>query len=121
MEKNHMNILNTHITTTRRGLLLALALMLPSSIALAHGGLEHVRGTVAKISDQSVTVTTTAGKTVEVLLDAQTTYARADKPIQKSDLKVGDRVVIHAAEKGTTLTAHTVEVGVAAKKAADPH
>src|SRR3984885_14438516 len=109
MENNHMNIPNMNIIT-RRVLLLALA------IALAHGGLEHVRGPVAKISDQSVTVTTTAGKTVEVLLDAQTTYARADKPIQKSDLKVGDRVVIHAAEKGTTLTAHTVEVGVSASK-----
>src|ERR1700733_6971249 len=113
MEKNHMNILNT-ITITRRLLLIALALA--PVIAFAHGGLEHVRGTVAKVSDQSVTVTTTAGKTVEVLLDAQTTYARADKPIQKSDLKVGDRVVIHAAEKGTTLTAHTVEVGVTLKK-----
>jgi len=116
-----MNILNTNIIITRRVLLLALAPLLLSSFASAHGGLEHVRGTVAKVSDQSLTVTTTAGKTVEVLLDAQTTYARADKPVQKSDIKVGDRVVIHAAEKGTTLTAHTVEVGVAAKKAADPH
>jgi len=116
-----MNILNTNIHITRRVLVLALASILPATIALAHGGLEHVRGTVAKVSDQSVTVTTTAGKTVEVLLDAQTTYARADKPIQKSDLKVGDRVVIHAAEKGEILTAHTVEVGVATKKAADPH
>jgi hypothetical protein len=109
-----MNIVNMNIHTTRRVLLLALALT--PMMALAHGGLEHVRGTVAKVSDQSVTVTTTAGRTVEVLLDAQTTYARADKPIQKSDLKVGDRVVIHAAEKGTTLTAHTVEVGVSAAK-----
>lgn len=108
-----MNILNTN-TITRRALLFAMALT--PTIALAHGGLEHVRGTVAKVSDQSVTVTTAAGKTVEVLLDAGTTYARADKPIQKSDLKVGDRVVIHAAEKGTTLTAHTVEVGVSASK-----
>jgi hypothetical protein len=99
---------------TRRVLLLALAIT--PAIAFAHGGLEHVRGTVAKISDQSVTVTTTAGKTVEVLLDAKTTYAKADKPIQKSDLQVGDRVVIHAAESGTTLTAHTVEVGVSASK-----
>jgi hypothetical protein len=99
---------------TRRVLLLALALT--PAIAFGHGGLEHVRGTVAKISDQSVTVTTTAGKTVEVLLDAKTTYAKADKPIQKSDLQVGDRVVIHAAESGTTLTAHTVEVGVSASK-----
>jgi hypothetical protein len=108
-----MNIRNTN-TITRRLMLLALAIA--PLIAWAHGGLEHVRGTVAKISDQSVTVTTTAGKTVEVLLDAQTTYARADKPIQKGDLKVGDRVVIHAAEQGTTLTAHTVEVGVSASK-----
>jgi Domain of unknown function (DUF5666) len=110
MEANHMN----RNIITRRALLLALALT--PAIAFAHGGLEHVRGTVAKISDQSVTVTTTAGKTVEVLLDAKTTYAKADKPIQKSDLQVGDRVVIHAAESGTTLTAHTVEVGVSASK-----
>jgi len=95
---------------------LLITLAIAPTIAVAHGGLEHVKGTVAKVSDQSVTVTTIAGKTVEVLLDAQTTYARADKPIQKSDLKVGDRVVIHAAEKGTTLTAHTVEVGVTLKK-----
>jgi Domain of unknown function (DUF5666) len=101
-------------TITRR--ILLLALILAPVIALAHGGLEHVRGTIAKVSDGSVTVTTAAGKTVEVLLDAQTTYARAEKPIQKTDLKVGDRVVIHAAEKGTTLTAHTVEVGVSSSK-----
>jgi hypothetical protein len=110
MEEHHMN----RNIITRRVLLLALAIT--PAIAFAHGGLEHVRGTVAKISDQSVTVTTTAGKTVEVLLDAKTTYAKADKPIQKSDLQVGDRVVIHAAESGTTLTAHTVEVGVSASK-----
>jgi hypothetical protein len=105
-----MNKLNI-TTITRVILLLALA-----GFVFAHGGLEHVRGTIAKVSDGSVTVTTTAGKTVEVLLDDKTTYARAEKPIQKTDLKVGDRVVIHAAEKGTTLTAHTVEVGVSASK-----
>ena len=105
--------MNRNIITRR---LLLLALAITPAIAFAHGGLEHVRGTVAKISDQSVTVTTTAGKTVEVLLDDKTTFAKADKPIQKSDLQVGDRVVIHAAESGTTLTAHTVEVGVSASK-----
>jgi hypothetical protein len=99
---------------TRRALLITLAGT--PMIALSHGGLEHVRGTVAKISEGSVTVATTAGKTVEVLLDAGTTYARAGQPIRKSDLKVGDRVVIHAAEKGATLTAHTVEVGVSTSK-----
>jgi len=101
-------------TITITNILLLIALVFAPAIAFAHGGLEHVRGTIAKVSDQSITVTTTAGKTVEVLLDAQTTYAKADKPIQKTDLKIGDRVVIHAAEKGSTLTAHTVEVGAAA-------
>lgn len=108
-----MNKLNMS-TITRRVVLLAL--ILTPMIAFAHGGLEHVRGTIAKVSDQSVTVTTTAGKTVEVLLDTETTYARAGKPIQKSDLKAGDRVVIHAAEKGATLTAHTVEAGISVSK-----
>ena len=103
-------------TITITSFLVLIGLALAPAAALAHGGLEHVRGTIAKVSDQSVTVTTTAGKTVEVLLDAQTTYARADKPIQKTDLKVGDRVVIHAAEKGSTLTAHTVEVGSSVSK-----
>jgi hypothetical protein len=116
-----MQIPNANIHITRRVLLLALASMLLSVVALAHDGMEHVRGTVSKVSDQSVTVTTAAGKSVEVLLDAQTTYSRADKPTQKSDLKVGDRVLIHAAEKNEILTAHTVAVGISAKKAAEQH
>lgn len=104
---------NRNTITIIRGVLL---IALIAAVALAHDGMEHVRGTIAKVSDQSVTVTTTTGKTVEVLLDEQTTYARADKPIQKADLKVGDHVLIHAAEKGTTLTAHTVAVGAASAK-----
>ncbi len=83
-----MNTLNTN-TIIRRLLIIALAIT--PMLAFAHGGLEHVHGIIASITDQSVTVTTTAGKTVEVLLDAQTTYAKAEKAIQKSDLKVGDR------------------------------
>jgi hypothetical protein len=62
----------------------------------------------------------TAGKTVEVGFDAKTTYTRAKQPIQKTDVKVGDRVVIHAMEMNEKLVAHTVEIGVAtgAKQAA---
>jgi hypothetical protein len=116
MENNHMQTPNANIHIARRVLLLALATMLLSLAAFAHDGMEHVRGTVVKVSGQSVTVTTAAGKSVEVMLDAQTTYARAEKPIQKSDLKVGDRVLIHAAEKNEILTAHTVAVGGSAKK-----
>lgn len=96
------------------------SLALLPTITTAHGGEEHVTGTVTKISDTSVTVKTTAGKTVEVGFDAKTTYARAKQPIQKTDITVGDRIVIHAVEVNEKLVAHTVEIGTAtaAKQAA---
>ena len=103
------------ITTTRLklqiALLAVLALALLPTLVSAHGGEEHVIGTVTKISDTSVTVKTTAGKIVEVGFDAKTTYARAKMPSQKTDVKVGDRIVIHAVEVNEKLVAHTVELG----------
>jgi hypothetical protein len=115
--------MNTHSMNTIRlkiqvALLAVLSLALLPTIATAHGGEEHVIGTVATISDTSVTVKTTAGKSVEVAFDPKmTTYVRAKTPIQKSDIKVGDRVVIHAMEVDEKLVAHSVEVG-ATKQAA---
>jgi Cu/Ag efflux protein CusF len=82
-------------------------------IAAAHGGEVHVQGTVTEISGTSVTVKTTAGKIVEVGLDAKTTYLRAKKTIPKSEIKAGDRIVVHAAEVNQKLTARTVQLGTA--------
>jgi hypothetical protein len=116
METNHMN---THSTNTTKfkiqvALLAMLSLALLPTIATAHGGEEHVTGTVTKISDTAVTVKTTAGKTVEVAFDAKmTTYERAKQPIQKTDIKVGDKIVIHAMEVNEKLVAHSVEIGMA--------
>jgi hypothetical protein len=117
METNRMNThsMNTIKLRIQVALLAILSLALLPTIAAAHGGEEHVTGTVAAISDTSVTVKTTAGKTVEVGFDAKmTTYVRAKQAIQKTDIKVGDRVVIHAMEMNEKLVAHTVEVGPAA-------
>ena len=91
-------------------------LALAAAIAMAHGGMEHVMGTVTQVGDNSVTVKTSAGKTVAVNVDAKTTYSRAGKTIQKTDLKSGERVVIHAEEKNKALTAATVEAGAAVAK-----
>ena len=94
--------------------ILALLALTPA-IVMAHGGEQHVMGTVAAVSDTSVTVKTTAGKTVVVAFDAKTTtYARAGKAIGKADIKVGEKVVIHAVELKEKLVAHTVELGTVA-------
>jgi hypothetical protein len=117
MEPNHMNKHNMNTTKLKIqiAILAILSLALLPTIATAHGGEEHVIGTVTKISDTSVTVKTTAGKIVEVGFDTKmTTYARAKQPIQKTDIKVGDRIVIHAMEVNEKLVAHTVEIGAAA-------
>ena len=110
-----MNTLSTITTRFKVQIaLVAVALALLPTIVSAHGGEEHVIGTVTKVSDTSVTVKTTAGKIVEVGFDAKmTTYARAKVPTQKSDVKVGDRIVIHAMEVNEKLVAHTVELGAA--------
>jgi hypothetical protein len=125
METNRMNThsMNTIKLRVQVALLAILSLALLPTIATAHGGEEHVTGIVTAISDTSVAVKTTAGKTVEVGFDAKmTTYVRAKQPIQKTDIKVGDRVVIHAMEMNEKLVAHTVEVGpaAAAKQASKP-
>src|ERR1700694_3225111 len=117
MEFHHMNRHSISTTKTKLkihvAILAIVSLALLPTIATAHGGEEHVTATVTKISDTSVTVKTTAGKTVDIGFDAKTTYARAKQPIQKTDIKVGDRVVIHAMEMNEKLVAHTVEIGTA--------
>ena len=117
--QNMSTITKLKITKLKTGaaLLAILALAFLPTIVLAHGGEEHVIGTVTNISDTSVTVKTTAGKAMTVGFDAKTTFARADQPMPKADIKVGDRVVIHAVEVNEKLVAHTVEIGGATKQA----
>ena len=111
-----MNRQNTSTTIKRSAILAILGFMVLALFQVtlfAHGGEEHVTGTVTAVSDTSVTVKTTAGKVAEVGFDAKTTFARAKKTIQKSEIVVGDRIVIHAVEVNEKLVAHTVELGAA--------
>jgi hypothetical protein len=113
--------MNTNTTITK----LALGLVLCAALVIAHGGLEHVMGTIAKVADASITVTGADGKPTDVIVDAKTTYARSGKAIRKTDLKLGEKVAIHAEKTGTAqtgfkLTAKTVEVGTPTATAAAP-
>jgi hypothetical protein len=101
---------NTRTTISR-----FLAATILATTALAHGGFEHVMGTVSKVSAQSVTVTTAAKKNVDVGLNAKTTYTKGDKAATAADMKVGDRVVIDATEVNEALTAASIKIGAAAK------
>ena len=86
----------------------ALLLATISLLAHAHAGMIHVLGTAMALTDKSVTVKTTDERIVQVTLMESTTYESGSTPFTLKDLKVGDRVVIHAVKKDGGLQAHEV-------------
>ena len=82
----------------KRMLALLFAIALVTAGALAHGNEERIMGVVTKISDNSITLETTAEgrgeKTITmVVIAADTKFTKNHSPA------VGDRVVIHAAKE----------------------
>ena len=97
----------------KRMLVVGISTVLLMQLAVAHGGLVHVLGTVAETSQSTVTVTTTGNKKVVVTIDAKTQFTKSGVSATAQDVKVGDRVVIHAKKEGDKLLAHTVQIGAA--------
>ena len=92
-------------------LVLAIGSLNLTSPASAHGGLEHIAGTVTNVRDNILAVKTTKGKTVQVHVDAKTEYVRGKQASKIADLNAGDRVVVHAMEMNGSLVAHEVNIG----------
>ena len=106
-----------------RPLVLLLCLALAAASVMAHGGEEHVLGIVTQLTDKSITVKTKAKEPVTVSVAATTKFIRGKVAAKIADLKVGDRVVIHAVgganEKLVATTvdfASTVQSGPAAQQ-----
>jgi Domain of unknown function (DUF5666) len=77
-------------------ILSVVALLLGSISLFAHAGMEHVMGTITAVTDNSITVDTVKHTKVTVLLDPSTKFVNSGAQASLKDLKVGDRVVIHA-------------------------
>ena len=114
-----------NITTSKppnRALALGLStilLVIAASHALAHGGFDHVRGTVVKVANNVLTVKTAKGN-VDVKLDNQTDLTRNDQKAQLADLKLGARVIVDVPEGSKDKIAHSVKIG-ALTKTVDQH
>ncbi|MCU1235653.1 MAG: hypothetical protein JWP63_3620 [Candidatus Solibacter sp.] len=80
--------------------------------ARAHEGMEHITGTVISVGENSLSVKTTKGTTVEVRLDAKTEYVHGKEPAKLSDVKTGSRVVVHAMKMNGTMVSHQINIGV---------
>ena len=96
--------------------LLSAVLLLPVA-ALAHDGHMHkVLGTVASVQGQHVTVKTTEGKDVTVMLDSKTAITRGKDKVAAAALKVGERVSVDYMEEKGMMMAHAVKLGAASGK-----
>jgi len=102
----------------RRFMLLLITIFL-AAVAYAHGDEQHVMGTVTKITKTTITVEVTPkqGETEKTIVTvnvlSSTKFEKMEAPATMKDLKVGDKVVIHAAKKGEKLEAHVVKIGMA--------
>jgi len=95
-----------------RKLVLLMCAALFGGVVFAHGNFQHVMGTVTKLSQDSITVETTAKAAVEVQIVSETTFTKDNATAGLKDVHVGDRVVIHAMPtQGGKLMAHTVQIG----------
>ena len=105
-----------------RILILVGCISLVATAALAHGGEEHVMGTVTKVTANSITVKTTAKEPVTVAVVPATKFTMGKMAMKIDGLKVGDRVVIHAKEpEEGTLVADTVDFSTPKAPAAAGH
>lgn len=99
-------------------LALALALAVAATpAALAHGGHDHVMGTVKAVDPKARTleVETKDGRRVTVQIDDKTKYLRGEAAAQESDLLAGVRVVIDAATVDGKQVAKEIKLGPAPK------
>jgi|SRR5947209_19744320 len=120
-----MNHNHNHTSTTTKRLSwaaswLSLALLAASSLLMAHGGFDHVIGTVVKVENDVLTVKTAKGN-VDVKLNDKTEITKMDQKAQTADLKPGTRVVVDVPEGSKERIAHSVKVGASGATGSHGH
>ena len=99
----------------KRMMLLVAMVVLAAGAVFAHGKEQHVMGTVTAMTDDSITVQTKAKDPVTVYTMPDTKYEKSGAAASVKELKVGDRVVIHAAKVNDKLMATEVHFGATAQ------
>jgi hypothetical protein len=81
------------------------------TLAFAHGGMDHVMGTVTAVTEHSLSVKTRDGAIKTVEFDGETKFVKGEAAATIKDVQVGSRVVIHAHNHDNALHAAEVQIG----------
>ena len=102
----------------------SVALIIGSTAAFAHNGIEHVLGTVKAVTDTSITVETVKHAVTTIALDPATTFTNKGVKASLKDLKVADRVAVDtkddASDKPHAISVKWGATGAPASKSAAP-
>lgn len=109
-----------NITKPLAAFCLTLALLAFTGPMFAHGGMEHVMGTIVSFDNNVLTVKTARGS-VGVMINEKTGIMSGNQTARTADLKPGTRVVVEAMKDGQNLVAHTVKLGAPAGKSEHGH
>jgi hypothetical protein len=99
----------------KQPILLIAMIMFAAASGFAHGNQQHVMGTVTAMTDNSIMVETKTKDHIMVYTMPDTKYENHGTAATFKDLKVGDRVVIHAAKMNDKLMATEVRFGSVAR------
>jgi len=106
--------MNLKSNIARTACLATAVLVLVAAPGYAHGGFDHVMGSVVKVANSVLTVKTTKGN-VDVRLDGKTEITRNGTKASLVDLKPGTRVVIELPQGKKERVAQSVRIGAASK------
>ena len=81
-------------------ILIMLSLPFSTSLLWAHGGNEHVLGTVTESGTDHIVVKTPKGKTVSITIQAQTSFQQDGIATKDVRPQVGDRLVAEVSKDG---------------------
>jgi Heavy metal binding domain len=111
----HGEMPNRRRTEVKRTLIIAtlLAAVVTGMAAFAHGGHDHIMGTVTRAEKGRIEVKGADGKNVAVAVTPATVYTKGKESAALADVKPGVRVAIEAMKGKEGLEAMEVKIGTA--------
>jgi hypothetical protein len=97
---------------------LAVAFAFPVVSRAHEGHIHKALGTIATVQGEHVSIKTTDGKTLTVMLNKETTVMRGKTKLDATALKVGERISVDYMEENKMMMAHAIKLATttAAKK-----
>ena len=92
--------------------LIVLFVLIAGVLAVAHNGVEHIKGTVTAVSDKTITIKTADNQTKVVNFSEKTVFEKSKKSSTVKNLHVGDKVVVDYHDMSGMMHAVIVRFGV---------